>query len=367
MRPSWLTVLGWLTLTRLVVLAIGFVGVATFVDFHTLKVEGSSALSIEATWQKWDAVWYERIARDGYGYEPGDVQGQAKAAYFPLYPLVVGLLLRVFPALPFFWLGAAASTLFTFAACVLLVRELVPASSDPQRVLVVLLAAAGSFYFSLPYTEGLFLLLVVGTLVLVRRRQYAWAGLVAGLSAVTRVHGLALIAVPVVTCWLDRTPPTSVRVRNLVASVALFAVPLAIYAAFLSSSQGSAHAFIERQAMWSNDFPYPFRALVQLVFDHPRRVQAYMHGGMWLLYLGLTVRYMRARPLGEILFCLGALIISTQQETFQGIYRYGAVLVPLVLAIADDRRPVLGAFLALNLIFGTIMILAFVTGHRLAV
>ena len=367
MRAPWLAVLAWLTLTRLAILAIGFVGVATFVDLHTLKVEGPAALSIEATWQKWDAVWYERIARDGYRYEPGDIQGQAKAAYFPLYPLAIGLLLKVFPVVPFFWLAAAVSTLFTFAACVILVRELVPASTAPHRVLMLLLAAAGSFYFSLPYTEGLFLLLVVGTMALTRRRQFALAGLVAGLSAVTRIHGLALIAVPVLACWLDRTQPPAVRARGLAGSIALFGLPLAIYLAYLSMFQGSAGAFVEQQAMWGNDFPYPLRALVQLAADHPRRVQAYLHGGMWLLYLAVTFRYLRARPPGEILFCLGALVISTQQETFQGIYRYGAVLVPLVLAMADDRRPIQSAFLVLNLIFGTIMILAFVTGNRLAV
>jgi hypothetical protein len=366
-RAPWLTVLGWLALTRLVILGIGFVGVATFVDFQTLRTGGPAALSVEGTWQKWDAVWYERIAREGYDYEPGDVQGQAKAAFFPLYPLTIGLLLKVVPFMPFFWLGAALSTLFTFAACVLLVRELVPASADPQRVLVLLLAGAGSFYFSLPYTEGLFLLLVVGTMTLTRHRWYALAGLVAGLSAVTRVHGLALIAVPLLACWLDRRQPPSVRARGLAGSVALFGVPLAIYLAYLSVSQGSAGAFIDRQAGWSNTFPYPLRALVQLAADHPRRVQAYLHGGIWLLYVAVTARYLRARPPGEILFCLGALVISTQQETFQGIYRYSAVLVPLVLAIADDRRPVQSAFLAVNVIFGTIMILAFVTGNRLAV
>ena len=88
---------------------------------------------------------------------------------------------------------------------------------------------------------------------------------------------------------------------------------------------------------------------------------------MWLLYVALAIRYCAPGPPLVNPLLPGALIISTQQETFQGIYRYGMVLVPLVLAMADDRHDVREAIFALNLIFGTIMILAFVSNNRLAV
>jgi hypothetical protein len=208
---------------------------------------------------------------------------------------------------------------------------------------------------------------VVVAMVLTRRQHYVLAGLVAGLAAVTRVQGLALIAVPVAACWLDGGPGGPRRqLSKAVAAAALFAVPIVVYLAFLADVQGSAQAFVDRQAMWNNAVPYPFKALVGLI-QFPRRVQSYLHGGMWLLYLALAFRYARRLPAGEVLFCLGALVISTQQETFQGIYRYTAVLVPLALGIADDRREVRMAIIAINIIFGTIMILAFVTNNRLAV
>jgi Gpi18-like mannosyltransferase len=69
--------------------------------------------------------------------------------------------------------------------------------------MLIMMTSAGSFYLSIPYTESLFLLLVVATMVATRGGHYAIAGVLAGLSATTRVHGLALIAVPVVACWLD--------------------------------------------------------------------------------------------------------------------------------------------------------------------
>jgi hypothetical protein len=363
---AWLTALGWLTASRLVVLAIGFVGVATFVNHHTLVVEGPVALDTQAVWHKWDARWYERVALHGYGFELHTPQGQAAAAFFPLYPLLVGGLLTILPLGSFFWVGSAVSTLCTLAACALLVQVLTTAADQARRVLLVLLTGAGSFYFSIPYTEGLFLLLVVLAMVLTQRREYVWAGLIAGLAAVTRPQGLALVAIPAIACWLDASLTRRSRWARLAATGALCAAPVAMYMIFLAEMQGSAYAFVERQAMWDNATPYPLRAVVGLI-EFPRRVQSYVHGSFWLLYLALAVRYRRRLPPGQVLFCLGALLISTQQDTFQGIYRYTAVLVPLVLGLADDRPGVRLAIVLINIIFGTIMILAYVTNNRLAV
>ena len=79
----------------------------------------------------------------------------------------------------------------------------------------------------------------------------------------------------------------------------------------------------------------------------------------------------RRESLGEKLRELArdgrALLISTQQESFHGIYRYAVRLVPLSLALADDRREWRDPIVMANVIFGVIMILAFVTWNRLAV
>ena len=113
-------------------------------------------------------------------------------------------------------------------------------------------------------------------------------------------------------------------------------------------------------------FPYPLKAIAGF-WIFPRRLSGWVHGAFWFLYVALLIRYWRKLPLGEALFCAGALLISTQQETFHGIYRYVMVLVPMTLAIADDRHEVREAIIGFNLVFGTIMILAFVTNNRLVV
>src|SRR4029453_11955510 len=120
------------------------------------------------------------------------------------------------------------------------------------------------------------------------------------------------------------------------------------------------------QSLWGSTSPYPFQALVGLL-QYPTRISGWLHGSFWFLAVGLLVRYRKTLPLGEMLFCAGALVISTQQESFHGVYRYLVPLIPLTMAVADDRTDVRHAFIAFNIIFGVVMILAFVTGNRITI
>ena len=335
------------------------------VSFDPAPDTSTAALDPANVWNKWDAVWYDQIARHGYEWQLDTLKGQAASASFPLYPTLVGLILSAVPSLSFFWTASILSNLATFAALWLIVAQLVPREDVAGRTVALTLMSAGSFYLSIPYTEGLFLLLVVGTLIATKRRQYEVAGVLAGLAATTRAHGVALVAVPVLAAWLDSKLPAQQRWLRAAAAALMFLVPFGIYLWWLNGVQGSAGAFVNRQNMWGGA-TYPFQALVALA-QYPTRISGWLHGGFWFLAVGLLIRYWRKLPIGEVLFCAGALAISTYQESFHGVYRYIVPLVPLTIAIAEDREDLRRAFIIFNIIFGVVMILAFVTGNRLTV
>jgi hypothetical protein len=362
LRGPW----SWFLVTRLIIALIGVVGVATFVNQHTGLVGDASALHPQIVWHKWDSLWYERIAQHGYGYQVDDIKGQAAAGFFPLYPLTIGVLMSVVPGLSFFWVGVVASNLFTLAALWLITRELCRDAEQVDHVMIATLAAAGSFYLSIPYTESLFLLLVAGVMVCVRRQWILVAAALAGLGCVTRVHGFALLAVPAIAVLFERDRSIGRRLGRFALVAMVSAVPLAMYMFYLAHVQGSAEAFVTRQAMWSNAFPYPLKAFVGLL-EYPRRISGWLHGGFWVLYAWVLARAWRRLPLGEAVFCAGALLISTQQESFHGIYRYTMPLLPLAIGLSDDTPTVRTAVMVINVIFGTIMILAYVTNNRLTV
>ena len=110
----------------------------------------------------WDGEWYARIAE--HGYDPTLGHGNA-AAFFPLYPSLIAALHDVLPFVDVIVLGAVISNVAFVAGILLLWRLTRERFGDAmaRRVTWYVSFAPVAFVFSTMYTEGLFLLLVVGT------------------------------------------------------------------------------------------------------------------------------------------------------------------------------------------------------------
>ncbi len=146
---------------------------------------------------RWDAVWFLSIADDGYG----DSADKAKAAFYPLYPLlakVVGFVTGSTVT------GALLVSLAAFFGALLLLRRLADLELGERdgRVTVLLVAFFPSaFFFSGIYSESLFLLLSVGALLAARKERWMWAAVAAALATLTRNSG-AVLLVPLVLMYL---------------------------------------------------------------------------------------------------------------------------------------------------------------------
>ena len=193
-----------------------------------------------------------------------DLKGQAAAGFFPLYPLTVGLMLKVVPSLSFFWVATIFSNVVDVRRALARRRAPKPTAALARRVLLVICAAAGSFYLSIPYAESLFLLLVVLTLIRRAGRCTCWRRSAAGLAFATRVSWPGRAGRAGRRVLARRAPARrSTRTRDR-ADRGVFAIPMGIHMAYLADVQGSAEAFIARQAMWDNAWPYPLKAIVGL-------------------------------------------------------------------------------------------------------
>jgi Gpi18-like mannosyltransferase len=146
----------------------------------------------DARWFQWDTVWYLRIATTGYGAtHPPDTT----YAFFPLYPLLVNLLLRVWPTTPL-EAGLMVANLCALAAFALLYRlvGLDLGRARAVRTLWVLAFSPTSLYLSAAYSEGLFLLCLVLCLYLARRGYWLWAGVAGALGLATHATGIVVFA-----------------------------------------------------------------------------------------------------------------------------------------------------------------------------
>lgn len=140
------------------------------------------------SWANFDGVHYLFIAQYGYG--------QFQQAFFPLYPLLVSLLGRLFQ-MNYLLAGLFISHLSLFIAIILLYKLV--KIDFPEKiadwVVLFLLFFPTSFYFGSIYTESLFLLLMVSTFYAARIRLWWLAGIIGALASLTRVIGVFLFPV----------------------------------------------------------------------------------------------------------------------------------------------------------------------------
>jgi hypothetical protein len=197
-----------LEITGLVALARGprepFAG-----DWMQLIYTGrfSEFLSI---WQRWDALWYQHIAEQGYRLEA--------IAFFPVYPLVVSavsLLVVGNTVLAGLIVSVVATTVSAYVAMRLLRLEIARASEaeataddaavatptvdrnrliavSPALVAALIVLFPTGFFLVAPFTESLFLLLCLGAIYFARRDRPWLAGALGFVASLTRIPGVFL-------------------------------------------------------------------------------------------------------------------------------------------------------------------------------
>lgn len=214
----------------------------------------------------WDCYWYGDVAANGYQAYPftetfGGPAGIANWAFFPAYPALLSLVGRILP-LPPPVLGMIVSPLLTLGA-VLFSWPLFSGSRRAYYLFAALLLAGPfSFYFSIAYSESLFLLLTVLALVALKDRNYIGAGLAAGLLAATRTVGVLFVFAIALQALLDLRRPRAILGRPDIV-LAIFLAPLGLFAfmAWLYVVTGDALGFAHIQRAWDRESVNPVTAL----------------------------------------------------------------------------------------------------------
>jgi hypothetical protein len=324
---------------------------------------------------RWDAVWYLSIAQGGYA----DSADGAKAAFYPLYPLltkgvgwVVGSTLAA---------GLLISLGCFFGALVLLHKlatlELGERGAGHTLLLVAFFPAA--FFFSAVYAESLFLLLSVAALLAARKGLWMWAGIAAALAALTRNSG-AVLLVPLLLIFLygprEDAPPREGSSRwaprypltPQLLWLALVPAALAAYLAYCGIVLDDLFAPFSAQGLWG-------RHLVPLggIWDGARAawlgLKQVVHGRSTPVYFGESGGDPFATA-GQNLMLFGFLVFAL--VALVGVLRrlpiaYGAyTLVALVLTLSYpvDAQPLMSLPRFLAVLFPLHMWLAQRLGER---
>ena len=183
----------------------------------------------------WDGQWYQQIATHGYPTTlPLTDEGAVDMnpwAFFPLFPMTVGVLMRV-TGLDFYVVGAVLATLLGAVAMVLLFRLVGEAVGRWEAVVAVvgLCTFISAPILQTTYTESLTILLVVTTLILVRARRYWWVAVALVALALSRNVVMAMAPVIVahaVVRWRTEGDAFGRRDRILLGGLTIGSVALA--------------------------------------------------------------------------------------------------------------------------------------------
>ncbi len=305
---------------------------------------------------RWDSVWYLTIAHSGYGHQ------LARAAFFPLYPLLMHVVALVIGSE---LLAGVAISLSAFACALAALHRLAGLELDADRAdLTVLLVAfcPMAFFLSAVYGESLFLALSVGAILRARLGRWASAAALGTLAAASRGTGVLLV-VPITILYLygpraDRPLPGSRwaaagfggwrrlaprhRPTASLLWVALIPLGLLAFVAYLALREGDGLAPFHAEAIWYHHFAGPFggvRAGAVAAFDGLRQI---LHGPPPPLY------YTKAAgdPLAVagqnlMLFAFLALGVIALVGVFRQLpFAYGAyVLVSVAVPLSEPVTP----------------------------
>ena len=200
-RPAWA---GQVSLRRFGCLAVLF-GVGQLLTWAAVCVMCvAKERSLSSIYLSWDAQHYLAIAEQGYRFDPSE-DNPASPAFFPGYPLAVRCLslgglvpLRVSAA------AVAIASCVGFVAGMMALASRLGVMVDVTRRWVLLLGSGPmSAVLVMPYTESLFCMLAVWSLVAVMDRQLIRAGLLGLLCGLVRPTAVA-VALAVAVAAFDQ-------------------------------------------------------------------------------------------------------------------------------------------------------------------
>ena len=264
-----------------------------------------------ASFERFDALWFLRIASSGYA------NGDGSAAFFPLYPLLTRWLSVAVGGHPLLAAYLISNGAFFGALTVLYFLTRSELSEEAARRAVVYAAVfPTAFFFLAPYSESLFFLLAVTAIWAARRGKWPIAAVAGALAALTRNVGL-LLAIPLAVegfhQWRERR--TSLVAPALASATT--AAGILPYLLFWRQLSGDWLAPLHQQVQWQRTGTFPLASLWKGTREGFRWIGIYpggYHQLDWLIVAPVLVI---------------ALVAAVRLRPVYGTYVWSALLAPL--------------------------------------
>jgi hypothetical protein len=323
-------------------------------------------------WSIWDAGSYLSLAQ--YGYQTQGVEATF-IAFLPFFPLVVWAVHW------FTWLDITVAGFITALVCTVasacLLYELVKKDAETataKRAVLFLLLFPTSIFLHLPYTESLFLALVLGIFVSLRHERYLLAFALAALASATRLQGIVMVLVILVELGMHHRQTLTQKPYVWALALTIPGLGLAAYLGINYYLFGSPLHFLQvQQDNWFMASVPPWQGFINtmhryrdwngmqailLVYAQLAAALIGLAGGLYAL---LRLRFSYA------VYALGILIVSTATGFWVSVPRYIVVIFPIYIMLAQltRRRWVFIIFLAITTGLWTVAVVEGLAGEYL--
>lgn len=278
--PHWLNINVILTVVVSKALLLIFAAQAYLIVSEKPFTGNDSFLGI---WDRWDAVQYLKIAQEGYVANGDD---RFLIVFFPLYPALVALLQFILrdQLLSAFIVSGVASL-----AAGLVLRSLVRidhSEKTAQLAVIFLFIFPTSYFLHIPYTESLFLALIIGSFLAARKRSWVVAGMLGCLACLTRINGLILFPALLFEVLIEYRESRQFNSKWLF----LLMIPLGFggYLALNYIVAGDPLIFLTYQREhWFRYFRWPWEGVWETIkrIDNPKVADAQMTGVQEVLFV----------------------------------------------------------------------------------
>lgn len=294
-------------------------------------------------WGNFDGQHYLSIAR--YGYKP------LQYFYFPLFPLFVGKVARIFGSdILTYQLSGLIVTHVAFILGLFGMWKLFLLDYKRTKVemaILLLLLFPTSFYFVSFYTESLFFVLAIWSFYFARRKNWPLAGILAGFAAATRIVGLVLLPSLLIEAWLSSGRNLKGFILNAFSIILLSPLGLIVYMVYLNKVTGDPLVFFHLISIFGDQrasnlvilpqvfYRYIFKIFPNLTFYFPAVFTTVLEFSVGILFLIIVLYGLFKLRLSYWVYLTGVYIIPTLSGSFSSLPRYMLIAFPAFILAAE--------------------------------
>ncbi|KOA20691.1 hypothetical protein CLHOM_08330 [Clostridium homopropionicum DSM 5847] len=391
-------------ISRLILCFVGYIGMNTFPMYDTIKDKhAQSTLNMDfgitinesrkprlEDFYKFDSGFYLQISDNGYPkIKMSENNLPTSISFFPLYPLLIRAMhyitnssSNIFNALLLSNILLVLSLYYIYKLCEIRGFD----KKEIYLVILVILSYPTSLFYSVPYTESLFLCLSAATLYYCSLNNYAAASVAAGLSAITRFPGFINIAYVFFVMLLD----TNLKFSSIKQLTRIFhymiisIIPITVYFSYMKYLTGDFLAPLHDVGNWSRKMSIPFKSYIDYI-----RNPYFFSSGSWnngvvsfviatsilavfVIYIILNRKNMDRKEWIFLLYGFLLIVVpfSNVGSVLVSIPRYLMVSIPIYLYIVEFFRDKKFLFLSYVFLFSTLntlMVIGYFNGYNFVV